>query len=99
MVETMRPGSVVVDLAAESGGNCELSQPGVRTSTMAACSCHGRQGRAVGDAGAREPALLPATWSNLLLLMTAEGQVVPDFADEIVGCRLRDPGKPTADVV
>ena len=28
MVEAMRPGSVVVDLAAESGGNCELSQPG-----------------------------------------------------------------------
>lgn len=29
MVESMRPGSVVVDLAAEQGGNCELTQPGV----------------------------------------------------------------------
>lgn len=28
MVETMRPGSVVVDLAVERGGNCEVSQPG-----------------------------------------------------------------------
>lgn len=28
MVEAMRPGSVVVDIAAESGGNCELTQPG-----------------------------------------------------------------------
>jgi H+-translocating NAD(P) transhydrogenase subunit alpha len=28
MVDTMRPGSVIVDLAAESGGNCELSRPG-----------------------------------------------------------------------
>jgi len=28
MVAAMRPGSVVVDLAAESGGNCELSRPG-----------------------------------------------------------------------
>ncbi len=28
MVESMRPGSVIVDLAGESGGNCELSQPG-----------------------------------------------------------------------
>ncbi len=28
MVESMKPGSVVVDLAAESGGNCELTQPG-----------------------------------------------------------------------
>ncbi|MBN9561729.1 MAG: Re/Si-specific NAD(P)(+) transhydrogenase subunit alpha [Alphaproteobacteria bacterium] len=28
MVETMRPGSVVVDLAAEAGGNCEATVPG-----------------------------------------------------------------------
>ena len=27
MVETMRPGSVIVDLAAERGGNCELTKP------------------------------------------------------------------------
>ncbi|HTE44946.1 MAG TPA: hypothetical protein VK636_06860, partial [Gemmatimonadaceae bacterium] len=28
MIETMRAGSVIVDLAAETGGNCELSEPG-----------------------------------------------------------------------
>ncbi|MBP7125933.1 Re/Si-specific NAD(P)(+) transhydrogenase subunit alpha [Myxococcota bacterium] len=28
MVEEMRPGSVIVDMAVEQGGNCELSQPG-----------------------------------------------------------------------
>jgi len=28
MVELMRPGSVIVDLAAEKGGNCELTKPG-----------------------------------------------------------------------
>jgi NAD(P) transhydrogenase subunit alpha len=33
MVEAMKPGSVIVDLAAETGGNCELTQPGT---TMAA---------------------------------------------------------------
>ena len=27
-IEQMRPGSVIVDLAAEGGGNCELSRPG-----------------------------------------------------------------------
>jgi NAD(P) transhydrogenase subunit alpha len=27
-VESMRPGSVIVDLAAETGGNCELTEPG-----------------------------------------------------------------------
>jgi len=30
-VRTMRPGSVIVDLAAEAGGNCELTQPGEET--------------------------------------------------------------------
>jgi len=28
MVEAMKPGSVIVDLAAERGGNCELTRPG-----------------------------------------------------------------------
>jgi NAD(P) transhydrogenase subunit alpha len=28
MVASMRPGSVIVDLAAETGGNCELTRPG-----------------------------------------------------------------------
>ncbi|HUQ02537.1 MAG TPA: Re/Si-specific NAD(P)(+) transhydrogenase subunit alpha [Kofleriaceae bacterium] len=28
MVESMKPGSVVVDMAAEQGGNCEATQPG-----------------------------------------------------------------------
>ena len=28
MVEAMKPGSVIVDLAAETGGNCELTKPG-----------------------------------------------------------------------
>ena len=28
MVRAMRPGSVIVDLAAETGGNCELTRPG-----------------------------------------------------------------------
>ncbi len=28
MVESMKPGSVIVDLAAERGGNCEVTQPG-----------------------------------------------------------------------
>lgn len=29
MVEAMRAGSVIVDLAAESGGNCEMTEPGL----------------------------------------------------------------------
>ena len=30
MVEAMKPGSVVVDMAAEQGGNCDLTEPGAR---------------------------------------------------------------------
>ena len=30
MVKSMKPGSVIVDLAAEAGGNCTLTQPGQR---------------------------------------------------------------------
>ena len=33
MVEAMKPGSVIVDLAAEQGGNCDLTVPGERTVT------------------------------------------------------------------
>ena len=82
MVEAMRPGSVVVDLAAETGGNCELSQPGVDV-------IH----RGVTVWGAQDvPSAMPVhasqlyarNVSTLLLLMTKDGQVVPDFDDEIV---------------
>lgn len=40
MVAAMRPGSVIVDLAAESGGNCELSKPG-EVLDVAGVSVHG----------------------------------------------------------
>src|SRR4030095_13351851 len=32
MVHAMKPGSIIVDLAADGGGNCELSRPGERIS-------------------------------------------------------------------
>ena len=33
MIESMHPGSVILDLAAEGGGNCELTQPGETVKT------------------------------------------------------------------
>jgi NAD(P) transhydrogenase subunit alpha len=82
MVEAMRPGSVLVDLAAESGGNCELSQPGVDLD-HGGVLVHGVQ-----DAPSAMPVHASQLYSrnlvNLLLLMTADGAVVPDFDDEIV---------------
>ncbi len=82
MVEAMRPGSVLVDLAAESGGNCELSQPGVDLD-HGGVLVHGVQ-----DAPSAMPVHASQLYSrnlvNLLLLMTTDGAVVPDFDDEIV---------------
>jgi NAD(P) transhydrogenase subunit alpha len=82
MVEAMRPGSVVVDLAAETGGNCELSRPGEQVD-------HG--GVLVWgalDVASSMPVhasqLYARNVSSLLLLMTRDGQVVPDFGDEVV---------------
>jgi NAD(P) transhydrogenase subunit alpha len=85
MVEAMKPGSVVVDLAAESGGNVEGSVSG--------------QVVRVGDAqvwgGENVPSQMPGPASrlyaqnvvNLVTLMTREGEFAPDFDDEIVtGC-------------
>ena len=57
-VEAMRPGSVIVDLAAETGGNCELTEPGeevVRDGVTIVGPSEPRQ----RDALPREPALRP----------------------------------------
>jgi NAD(P) transhydrogenase subunit alpha len=47
MVRSMRPGSIIVDLAADGGGNCELSRPG--------------ETARVGDVTILAPLNLPAT--------------------------------------
>ena len=82
MVEQMGPGSVVVDLAAESGGNVEGSVPGEVV----------RIGAAQVWGGANVPAQLPQPASrlyaqnvvNLVTLMTRDGAFDPDPTDEIV---------------
>jgi H+-translocating NAD(P) transhydrogenase subunit alpha len=82
MVEQMSPGSVVVDLAAESGGNVEGSEPGKVV----------RIGSAQVWGGANVPAQMPGPASrlyaqnvvNLVTLMTNDGAYAPDFDDEIV---------------
>lgn len=82
MVEQMRPGSVVVDLAAESGGNVEGSQPG-REVTI---------GEAVVWGGENVPSQMPVAASRLyasnvatlLALVVSDGSIVVDFDDEII---------------
>lgn len=82
-VEGMRPGSVVVDMAGESGGNCELTEPGEVVVKH--------------DVTIASPLNLPATMpehaselysrnvSALLELMLDEhGALAPDFDDEVL---------------
>jgi NAD(P) transhydrogenase subunit alpha len=81
-VEGMRAGSVIVDMAGETGGNCELTEPG--------------QIVVKHDVTIASPLNLPATmpehaselyarniWS-LLELMVKDGKIAPDFSDEVL---------------
>jgi H+-translocating NAD(P) transhydrogenase subunit alpha len=85
MVEAMRPGTVIVDIAAESGGNCELSRPGEEVMHNGVLIWGGRN---MASGMAFDASRLYArNLANLLLLMTKDGNVVPDLNDEIVaGC-------------
>jgi len=87
MLTGMKPGSVVVDLAAESGGNVEGSIAGQDVAIALAGS-----GKVTLVGMKDAPSTMPADASrlyaknvvNLLLLMAADGKVVPDFEDEVV---------------
>jgi proton-translocating NAD(P)+ transhydrogenase subunit alpha len=85
MVEEMRPGTVIVDIAAESGGNCELARPGEEVIHNGVLIWGGRN---MASGMAFDASRLYArNLSNLVLLMTKDGNVVPDLDDEIVaGC-------------
>lgn len=83
MVEGMPAGVVVVDMAADSGGNCELSVPGEDVVTDNGVTVVGMT---------NPPATMPTHASflyarniaNFLALVVKEGALTPDFDDEIV---------------
>ncbi|TVQ14877.1 MAG: Re/Si-specific NAD(P)(+) transhydrogenase subunit alpha [Balneolaceae bacterium] len=84
MVADMQPGTVIVDLAAEQGGNCELTKPGETYTTT----------NGVIIAGPLNiPASMPYHASQLysrtalalLLHILKDGQLNLDFDDEITG--------------
>jgi NAD(P) transhydrogenase subunit alpha len=80
-VRAMRPGSVIVDLAAETGGNCELTKPGEETVESGVTI--------VGFTNV--PSTMPAHASQLyarnvaalLTHLAPEGTLALDFSDEI----------------
>ena len=83
MYSQMAEGSVIVDLAAESGGNVEGSVAGETITTKNGVIIWGGK-----DVASQLPfhasSLFARNVVNLLLLMAKEGAVKPDFDDEII---------------
>jgi NAD(P) transhydrogenase subunit alpha len=82
MVAAMRPGSVVVDLVADAGGNVEGSQPG-RLVRIGEVQVWGGENVAAQMPGPASE-LYAQNVLSLLGLMTRHGEFAPDFGDEIV---------------
>lgn len=96
MLSGMRDGSVVIDLAAESGGNVEGSKPGVDVAVTLPDSRGAVTLVGMKDAASTMPfdasRLYAKNVSNLIGLMTVDGKVVPDYTDDVVSgaCLTRD---------
>jgi NAD(P) transhydrogenase subunit alpha len=94
MVRAMKPGSVIVDLAAESGGNCALTKPGE------AVEAHGVHVLGPLNLPAGLPGhasqMLSRNLSALLLHLVDTGSIKLDFADDITAgsCVARPQGAP-----
>jgi NAD(P) transhydrogenase subunit alpha len=82
MVEAMAPGTVIVDLAAESGGNCELSKPGevIMHNSVKIIGAQNYPSRLPTHASF----LLARNYYEFLNLATKDGNFQPDFNDEII---------------
>lgn len=93
MVAAMAEGSVVVDLAADTGGNCELSEPGKEILHGGVLVC------GVSNPPSSMPThasfLYARNIANFVALLVSDSKVAPNFEDEIVSgcCVLRD-GEP-----
>jgi H+-translocating NAD(P) transhydrogenase subunit alpha len=89
-VKNMRPGSVIVDLAAETGGNCELTEPD-QTVVKEGVTIAGPFNLA-STMPDHASSLYARNVQALLELMVKEGELVLDFEDEIIkgACITRD---------
>ena len=82
MVKAMKLGSIIVDLAAERGGNCELTQSG-QTEIAYGVSILGPENLA-SDLAYHASQMYGKNMQTLLELILEEGRVNLDFNDEIV---------------
>ena len=85
MVEAMKPGSVIVDLAAERGGNCELTQPDQKIVTENGVTIIGYTD--FPSRMASQSSTLYAT--NIRHMMTdltpnKDGQIVHNMEDDVI---------------
>lgn len=82
MVEKMKPGAVVVDLAADSGGNCELTQAGkeVQFGRVTILGPLNVASMLAEDASQ----MYANNLYNLLSLMIKDGQISLDWSDEVI---------------
>jgi NAD(P) transhydrogenase subunit alpha len=82
MVARMKPGTIIVDLAADGGGNCELTRPGGTTVV------EGVTIMAPLNLAATMPhhasLLLSRNFTNFLLAFWKDGRFSPDMQDEII---------------
>ncbi len=85
MVEGMPRGSLVVDLAAEQGGNCELTKPGEEV-TVNGVTVLGPLDLA-SDLAADASRMFSRNAEKLVLYLLSDGELSYDFDNEIVrGC-------------
>ncbi len=87
MVARMRPGSVIVDLAAETGGNCELTKPG-ETIVAHGVTIAGPLNLPSQSAFHASQMFAKNLQSFLDLLVTKDGALVTDYSDEILAASL-----------
>jgi NAD(P) transhydrogenase subunit alpha len=82
MLRGMRPGSVIVDLAAEQGGNCEASQPGSEVVVHGVCVIAPLNLAATIPNHASQ--LYAKNLANFVQNMTKNGELQTGADDEIV---------------
>lgn len=82
MVEGMKAGSVIIDLAAEGGGNCTLTQPGT-TVEHNGVILHGPLNVA-SQVALHASEMYAKNLLNFLTPMLHEGRFEPDWNDEII---------------
>jgi NAD(P) transhydrogenase subunit alpha len=81
-VRNMSPGSVIVDLAGDSGGNCELTEAGETVEVDGVRIIAPRN--LTSDMAAHASQLYAKNLENFIDLITDQGELAIDFGDEVV---------------